>query len=287
MKKINRYLFLFVFLFCSFLLKAQFDNKKYDKESFLIGTLNEYMGYQRTFTNGDNFYYQRVDIMGENDLKHALFIDSLFSLDYSDITIVNNGAPQGIKLYSPTLSSKIDNYYHYEPTVIKTRQGDIVYSGSQKKEQFKTEKQKLSFMLGAYLRYGVDKDRTNLIVQFLKIANLLDENKEYENGAYVFSMPNAPNKANVCAELLKDLECKDVEYVISNRIPVGYYVIFIPSDKIREMITDVEILNEYIETINTDHVEFTSNGTKYIWVEPERPSFPQKGTDINKALDSK
>jgi len=112
----NRYFFLFIFLLYSFLLKAQFDNKKYDKECFLIGTLNEYMGYQRTFTNEDAFYYQRIDIMGQSELRNALFIDSLFNMDYSDITIVNNGASQGIKIYSPTLSLKIDNYYNYAPS---------------------------------------------------------------------------------------------------------------------------------------------------------------------------
>src|SRR5262249_2209987 len=110
-----RYLFLLSFLLNSFVSNAQFDDKKYDKESFLIGFLNEYMGYQRTFTNGDDFYYQRVDIMGKEELKKALFIDSLFSSGYPDITIVNNGAPMGIKLYSPTLSKKIDTYYEYKP----------------------------------------------------------------------------------------------------------------------------------------------------------------------------
>ena len=141
MKQINLYLILVTFLYCSPFAKAQFENEKYDKESFLIGTLSEYMGYQRTFTNGNNFYYQRVDIMSKQDLKNALFIDLLFNLDYPDITIVNNGASQGIKIYSPALSRKIDDYYNYEPSGIRTGARDTVYRGNLKKDIFQTKKQ--------------------------------------------------------------------------------------------------------------------------------------------------
>ena len=30
-------------------------------------------------------------------------------------------------------------------------------------------------------------------------------------------------------------------------------------------------LNKYIETIDVSHIEFTPDGTKYIWVEPDKP----------------
>lgn len=273
MKQFRCHLCFFSFLFCSFLSKAQFDNVKYDKESFLIGTLNEYMGYQRTFTNKDDFNYQRVDIMSKYDLKNALFIDSLFSSNYPDITIVNNGAPQGIKICSPTLSSKIDDYYNYKPGSIKTMQGDTVYAGKLKIEKFETEKQKLSFLLGAYLRYGTNMDRTNSIIQLLKKENLLSEDKEYEDISYAFFMPNAKSKAEICMELLNDFSCENVEYVHRRSLPAGNFVIFKPSKEIQEIIDDAERLEKYIETINTNYVEFTPNGTKFIWVEPLKPSF--------------
>jgi len=279
MKQFNRYFFLFIFLFSSCLLKAQFDNEKYDKESFLIGTLNEYMNYQRTFTNGDSFYYQRVDIMGQDELKNALFIDSLFSSDYPDITIVNNGASLGIKIYSPTLSSKIDNYYNYKPSIMMTMQHDTIYGGSVKKEMFKTEKQKLSFLLGVYLRYGRNKDMTNSRIQFFKKDNYLSKDKKLENVSVGLSMANAPSKAQACVEILKDLGCIDVEYVVLKGVPVGHHVIFIPSDKIQKVIDDAECLGKCIETIDTNHVIFTPNGTKFIWVEPAKPPFQKKGTD--------
>lgn len=73
---------MFSFLFFSFvyLSKAQFDIEKYDKEAFLIGTLNDYLGFQRVFTEkSDSFYYQRVYYYSNNGLKLALFVDSLFN----------------------------------------------------------------------------------------------------------------------------------------------------------------------------------------------------------------
>ena len=268
MKYFNQYLILLIFLTISFSSKAQFDEKRYDKESFLIGTLNEYMGYQRTFSNGDNSLYQRVDIMRQENLKKVLFIDSLFSINYPDITIVNNGAPLGIKLYSPTLSLKIDDYYNYKPQLHWTSQGDTTYSGELKKEKFETEKQKLSFLLGAYLSYGVDKDITNLLLKFHEKDNNLDG---YENISVSFSMPNAPTKAQTCVEILKDLGCNNVEYfVLKEYIPVGYQIIFIPTKKIQKVIDEAVRLREYIETINTDDVEFTPEGTKFIWDEPKK-----------------
>lgn len=252
MKQLNSYFFLCVLLFNSFLLKAQFDSEKYDKQCFLIGTLNGYMGYQRTFTHKDGFNYQRIDIMSQDEFKNALFIDSTFNSDYSDIMIVNNGASLGIKLYSPSLSLKIDNYYNYRPTGITSMQGDTVYVGSLKKEKFETEQQKLSFLLGVYLRYGRDTE---------------------------FFMTNDPDKARICYDFLQDLGCNNVEYVIlKGMIPVPHHITFTPSDKVRKIIIEAERLRKHIETINASYVKFTPDGTKFIWVKPDIPSFQQRAT---------
>ena len=85
MKLFSRCLSPFLFLFFSLPLAAQFNSGKYDRESFLIGSLGDYMGYRRTFTDRVDSDYRRVDIMS---LKRALFIDSLFSSDYKDVTLI-------------------------------------------------------------------------------------------------------------------------------------------------------------------------------------------------------
>ena len=268
-KHFIHFILVFIFLFFSISLNAQFDNEKYDKESFLIGTLNESMGgYKRTFTNRSDFSYQRVDRMVyQRELRNVLFIDSLFNLDFSDITIVYNGDTD-VRIYSPTLSIRIDDYFDYEFTNSWSLEGDSVYRGVLKKEMFKTEKQKFSFLLGVYVRYGRDMDRTNLLIQSFIEEGLLEGNNEYEN---VFAISNSPTKSQVCIEILKDFDC-NAEYVIrQTTFPRGHYVFFISSNKIREVVNEGERLKKHIETIDTSHIEFTINGSKYIWDEPEKP----------------
>ena len=221
-------------------LSQQFDNGKYDREYFLIGMLNEDGGYQRTF-HGNNYWYQKVDFTTtQGELKYLLLIDSLFRSDYPDITIKNNGSV--FRIYSPILSKKIDDYFVYEPAT----GGNIVYDGRLKKEKFETEKQKLSYLLGACMRYGrsiTDGIRTNAIL-----------------------MSNAPAKASFCAELLTDLECGGVEYFDRNAIFLTRNnVYFAPSGKMQEVVNEAERLNRQIETLYTNQVNFTTGGTKYIW----------------------
>ena len=279
-----RFVLLVFFLFCSFLLKAQFDDEKYDKESFLIGTLVEYMNYQRTFTdNGMGSYYQIVDrFLGQDELRNALFIDSLFNSDYSDITIrLTNEI--FFTMFSPALSLKIDDYYDYVRTNretarpgVDTFESDVIYEGHLKKERFETEIQKLSFLLGAFLRYGRDRDKTNSMILFLKRWNFLEEYEDYEKVSYGVLMQYAPTKAKTIAEFLKELGC-DAEYVMPRTtIPVGHFVIFRPSDKVQEIIDEAERLKKHIEAIDTAQAEFTPDGTKYFLVEPVRPFFFNK-----------
>lgn len=271
MKPQFRILFLITIVFCSLTLRAQFDQKKYDKEFFLVGTLNEYMGHQRSYSHGDEFYYQRVDILSKDALNHALFIDSLFSTDYPDITIVNNGAPMGIKIYSPTLSHKMDEYYNYVPSGTFSGQMDTVYSGTLKNDKFVTEKQMMSFILGAYLRYGLNAEIAKLVIQHLKNENLIKTEIESQREMYVLSMPNAQSKATLCKMLLEKLGCENVGFYHRNTIPAGNFVAFTPSDNMMDVINTAGLLKKNIELINTDHVEFTSNGDKYIWREPNIP----------------
>ena len=310
MKQLSHYLFLFTFLFWSILIEAQFDNKKYDKESFLVGILNEYMGNKRVFIAGiDDFYYQRIDNFPQGELKNVLFIDSLFNSDYSDIYFTNNGARIGIEMYSYNLSVVIDKYYEYKPyydrvidgdtllglssvafekylkitpSLIRTINGDTIYSAELKNEIFETDKQKLSFLLGAFLRFGmcgtkegepskmrieIEKSMPNSPI--LHIIDARDPEKVNDKCIkYCFSMPNVSNKAKICAELLKETGCTDVEYIINEDfIPSSCFVIFKPSQEVQELIDDAESLKRIISEINTTDIEFTSDGNKFRWVE--------------------
>ncbi len=267
MKHFSGFLFLISFLCCSFLMRAQFDENKFDKEYFLLGTLNEYMGYQRTFTPADDFYYQRVDILNAKELNLCVFIDSLFSADYPDIRIENNGASMGLKIYSPSLSQKLDDFFDYKPGGMYTGKMDTVYFGTMKPEIVVNEKQIRSFLLGAWLRYGLSAEHTNILIHLLKTEKRIETDKEFHTGIQAFSMSNASSKAKLCKVLLEKLGCKNVEYYYRESIPAGHFVLFTPNQKIKKVIKSAELLRAHIESIPTAHIKFSPDGDKFIWKE--------------------
>ena len=97
---------------------------------------------------------------------------------------------------------------------------------------------------------------------------------EYVKTMYGFSIPNSVGKAQLCAELLKELGCEDVEYIRQRRIPAGHIVLFTPSKKMRKLIKEARRLEADIESIPTSHVQFTADGTKYIWREVPKHTLP-------------
>lgn len=244
MKKYTSYLLLLTFIFGSVQIYAQFDSVKYDKEAFLLGALNNYYGPEKTFDNKDKNYFQLVDIVHKNNYAYAIFIKSLFQSEYPDIRIENNGAPMGIRIYSSTLSSIIDKYYSWQPSGSYTIFSDTIYIGKLRSEKIKTEYQKKSFLLGAILNYSVTEERVNLFTTTLKKEKLMkDSTKNYK---HLLSMPNSPMKAKTCVDILKELGCEDVEYMVRDAIPVGHFVSFNSSDKIKEILEDAFALKKHL-----------------------------------------
>lgn len=240
-----RSLLIVILLFFSLLSDAQFNAQKYDKMAFLVGSLDEFEGYQRTFTADDDYYYQRVDIYTQEEIRTTMFVRHLFLQAYPDIYVVNNGVSKGIKLYSPKLSDEIDRYYNFNPSDSTTNRGDAIYTGTIKKEELETEKQKLSFLLGAFLRYGIT----------------------YQD--FYLSLPASPDKAKLCAEILKDCGCSDVEYIVyEDYVPVGHKVYFKPSANVKNVMNEAERLRKYIERINVGSIVFSPKGKKFIWKDP-------------------
>jgi hypothetical protein len=223
-----------------------------DKESFLIGTLNDYMGHQQTFTVGSDSSgflikeilkkadnpdllpqfiesvkdrYQFVDGYYPEEKNLALLTQSLFSSEFPDLHLIESSG--GIRSYSASLSEIINGYYDYNPSGIMTVLFDTVYSGSLKLERLKTFRQKLSFLAGAFLRDGYSS----------------------ESEGYYLSMPNSVGKAKLCSSLLKEFDCKNVVHkVFEGHIPCGNTVSFEPSETIAELIKRVKTIEENLES---------------------------------------
>lgn len=228
-----------LFLAMSGLAFGQLNLAGLDKQSFLIGTLDDYMGHQQTFTaSNDSGCYQFVDVYSQNQKYIALLIDSLYSVDYKDLHMTNNGAPKGIRMFSKSLSTKINEYYKYLPSGTYTMHHDTIYTGYLRQEKISTNTEKLSFIAGAFLKDGGKTDANE----------------------YFFTIANSTSKAKLCVNLLNELNCKDVKYVImKNRIPVGHWITFKPSEQVLNMINKVEFLQK--------EKPFPSKALTYIFTE--------------------
>ncbi|MDR1169478.1 MAG: hypothetical protein LBK97_01425 [Prevotellaceae bacterium] len=226
-----------------------------DKESFLIGTLDDYIGHQQTFTAGSDtcsfwirelektnnsdhlqqakesagYHYQLVDSYYPREKNLALWIQTLFGDEYSDLYMIDTGHDgKGIRLYSASLTEIINHYYDYKLSGSNmTVFSDTVYSGSLKSERLQTVRQKLSFLAGAFLRDGYQS----------------------ESKGYYLSMSNSRSKAKLCSKLLSEFDCTNVVHeVLKDHVPCGNIICFEPSETIGKLIEKVKAMKENLES---------------------------------------
>jgi hypothetical protein len=184
---------------------AQSLNKN-QSEYFVLGTLKDYMG--RTFDSGAK---DILDAYNRLEIPLAIAIDSIIQKNFPlsghrlETYRQVDGKILSAKIFSATLSNKFNQYYDFKPNGSYTLKRDTILTGKLTENLFKTEKEKLAFLAGAYVRFGQANDT-----------------------AYCISIANSTSKAKVCYELLKALGCKP-SYQIINYIPVGHKVYFHPN----------------------------------------------------------
>jgi hypothetical protein len=186
-----------------------------DKFYFLMGTLDDYMGRSYCVDNNSDF----VDRYSLNDplLKYNY---NLLKEDFPDLTIDSTATV----LLSKKLAAKIKSYYDLqleEGSYCGDRENekgeplDSLYIGYLKPELIKTHNQKLSYVLGAYIRYGKIKD-----------------------GSYIISIPNSVNTFYICKEFLSQIGCNITRAEILERMPVGKLLYFEPSKELQKLIDE-------------------------------------------------
>lgn len=214
-----------------------------DKDYFLLGTLLDYMGRDKTYKNPDviDNYYK-----GENSLVG--YIVKLFSDESPGFVIEKNKYPYNSVtdiLKSKKIAERINSFYDfnkgggfkldssfyklrakeyrekmddfYKSTVSK----DTVYNGTLKTNLFKTKLQKISFVIGAYARFG-----------------------ELNEMRYSMRMVNSVRKYDYCLAILKELKCKKIEKKITeNLIPTSQIVYFIPSRELKMYLDEYSFLS--------------------------------------------
>jgi hypothetical protein len=195
---------------------------KLDNESFLLGTLSDYMG-RIVMTNEKD----KIDNYGYSEKSLVTKINSLLIEKYDDLSIRNieTGTPGyvGTKLYSKKLAEKINSNYTFEKFNL-SQNNDTIFYEKLKTNIFETELQKISFIIGAYSRFG-----------------------EQKNGKYCIRLFNSTSKFNECEKILRDLNCENIETEFIKNIPLNQLVYFKPSKKLKKYFDNYIYLRNQIK----------------------------------------
>jgi hypothetical protein len=106
---------------------------------------------------------------------------------------------------------------------------DTIYTGRIKDAIFRNDIQRLSFITGAYMRFGGERDS----LYFIRIANSI-------------------SKVRIAAEQLKDLKCSNIEYVVNKgHFPTYHTVYFTATPELKNYLVTVnQILNRFVHLSN-------------------------------------
>ena len=207
-------------------------NKK-QREYFILGTLDDYMG-RRIDPREVNFVDRYDGLQG----PLITVVDSLLQIDYSSSNYrvdryldANRNLLSG-KIFSDTLAKRFNSYYTFEQSESFTSNNDpklnniSILGGALKPNIFTNEAEKLAFLSGTYVRYGFANDT-----------------------AYEISIANSYSKANVVKQLLTEFGCNPSYQIRRNTIPVGHLVYFHPSETVRKYLNRfMYVRNRLIES---------------------------------------
>jgi hypothetical protein len=256
--------------------------KDFDKECFLIGTLDDDMGHYQTFTanksiddvdddtkwmfeNGfqfipDTMACQRITTYGtyawQTDL--ALIVVSLFKNDYPDFRALRVCAHcYPLKKH---YGSEIKSHYDPEDSICKRTNVPVppfeieLYSSSLAKVtagyyNFDYEKRLLPVISsGGDIGYRGLINKEKISTQAQKQSFLTGFFMRYgcsqNNGYYNISVSNSLSAVTVCTAILKEIGCKHVDYI--DKTPDGHKIIFTPSPEITKLMLLIEKVNEKI-----------------------------------------
>lgn len=195
-----------------------------DFKYFFYGTLSDYIGRNKCAKypeNADYYYPYEESLMQFNYdyLKEG----------YRDLVI---DSVERRTLKSKVLTEEINKLFKFkfDDGFCSDREdanGELIDSsfvGKIKTEIFKTKQQKISYLVGAYVRYGVKSDTSYSI----RIAN---------------SLSTFP----ACMKLLEEIGCKDIRSKIVENIPVGYTIWFTPTKELKSYLSKYMFLRQKLE----------------------------------------
>jgi hypothetical protein len=254
--------------------------KDFDRECFLIGTLDDDMGHYQTFTankfiddvdndmkwmfeNGfqfmsDTMVCQRITTYGTYawQIDLALIVVSLFKKDYPDfraLRVCTHCYP--LKKH---YGSEIKSQYDPKDSICKRTNVAMppfaieLYSSSLAKVtagyyNFDYEKQLLPVISsGGDIGYRGFINKEKISTQAQKLSFLAGFFMRYgcsDFGYYYdIPVPNSLSAATVCTAILKETGCEHVDYI--DKTPDGHKIIFTPSPEVTMLMFLIQKMNE-------------------------------------------
>ena len=211
---------IFFYLFGLFTIVSfnQRDDLVLDGESFLLGTVSDYMG-REVFTN-------EKDKIEQYGFHEKCLVNKIYYLligEYSDLLIKKFETTGDRKICSEKLAEKINSNYNYYKSNI-TQNNEPVFYGELKTNILTTELQKISFIVGAYSRFG-----------------------SHENERYCIRLYNSMSHFNECKIILKELNCEKIEVKIIENIPLNQLIYFKPSKEVMKYLVNYAYIRNQIE----------------------------------------
>lgn len=204
---------LFFLLLISQLSFAQ-ENKSFvlDKDFFLLGATQHIIGKWKGTKNNES-----INSFYETKKPLLFYLFTTFKKEYPDLKI---DAVEGktYLLNSNELAKKVNSYYNWiYDDGVTNEASDSLFRGELNPKIFKTNSQKVSFLLGAYMRCG-----------------------EKEKNSCVISLVNESEKFKIVLRILKEIQCKKIRTKITNGIPSGFIIYFEPSCTFNNILAQVE-----------------------------------------------
>jgi hypothetical protein len=209
---------------------------KIDLSYFALGLVNDYLG--RALVKSDKLDVTMVDRFHESEIVLMDFLDSLISEENNvrkenDLITpkrareneINCGnCSQFFTYYSGYVAAGVNEKYRFRFDRSWDEKNRKVYRGTLKIRAIKSETQHMSFLLGAFVRFGAS-----------------------DGGLIVYNLANSSSKIDAIIRSLKKLDCEIVDVRVVEGTPTQRKISTKPSEKLISELAQYLALKDKLE----------------------------------------
>ncbi len=218
-----------------------------DTTFLILGAISDYMGRKVNLKS--------TDVVDRFFAYEEALYD--FIVNHSGYEVELSQKERHVRLLSEALAKKINSFYKFEKGGKSSKDG-INWAGTMdgtfKENVLRTPSQKLSYVVGAYARYGEDLG----------------------NDIYKIELANSSEKAKVIVDLLNDLGCSHIYFYRNpTLIPVQTKVYFRPTESIKNELVKFD---KIMADVKKQKVKFYQkmSGQDFEWPEDPKAELLEK-----------